>query len=295
MAAELVVVAGATSRLGRAVAAQLKARGLRVRGLSRGAAALAGDPSFDEALAADALQPETLAGAFDGATRVFSSVGASVQPGLAQRRSYLRFDTPANRNLIAAAEEAGAKHFAYVSVAGHADGAHLSYIRAHEAVVEALRASPLSAAVVRPTGFFGALEEAFLPMAGKRGWAPVLGDPDVRSNPIHEEDLAEICADAVCDDGFGEQTVGGPEVLTRREMAVLALEAVGRPATKVRRFPAWMARMGAIFAWPLNPRTAAILKFYAWVGTHDAVFDQRGTRRLGDYFATRARERFGVA
>src|SRR5437868_3404955 len=101
----LVLVAGASGRLGLEVVRELKARGQRVRALGRSARRLEALRGLaDDLCAADALRSESLAPAFEGVDRVFSCLGASVIP-LPQygRRSFSQIDTPANRNLIRAA------------------------------------------------------------------------------------------------------------------------------------------------------------------------------------------------
>jgi uncharacterized protein YbjT (DUF2867 family) len=242
----------------------------------------------DEVVVADALDPPSLAAAVEGVRAVFSCLGASVQPALGHgRASYGDVDTPANCNLIAAASREKVTRFAYVSVAGAASMMHLDYVRAHERVVEALRASGLAYAVVRPTGFFSMLEEAFLPFAA-RGSVPYFGDLDQRSNPIHDDDLAAVCADAVARDDFGEREVGGPEVLSRREVIEAAFAAVGKPP-RLRRVPTAMVRAMSTLATPFHPRIAHILRFFVHVMTHDAIAPAHGTRRIADYFVERAR------
>lgn len=236
---------------------------------------------------ADALDPAQLEGACNDIDVVFSCLGASVSPEMgAGRRTYLDVDTPANRNLIEAAIAAGVRRFVYVSVAGHRQFAHLRYVQAHEAVADMLTERGMSHAVVRPHGLFSALA-ALLPMAAK-GWLPVIGDGSARTNPIHDADLAEVCADAV-EDGGGDRTVGGPEVLTRMGIAHLALDALGKPA-RTRSIPPAMARAMGLLIRPLNPRMADLTAFIAEVSTNDLVVPTSGTRTLGAYLAALARD-----
>jgi uncharacterized protein YbjT (DUF2867 family) len=194
-------------------------------------------------------------------------------------------DTVANLNLLRASEAAGVERFAYVSVAGGRGAlADLAYVRAHERVVDALRASRVAHAVVRPTGFFSAFE-SFLSLA-RWGPVPVLGNRDARTNPIANEDLAEVCADAVEDTSFGEQDVGGPEVVTRGEIAAMARSAVGRRPWSYR-VPGGLVGAGAkAFHW-LHPRLAESIEFFARVGTVDCVAPPRGHQRLEAWFQRR--------
>ena len=277
-----IVVAGATGALGRAACRALSARGHRVRALvRREATAVEG---ADEHVVADGLRPETLAAAVEGANAVFSCMGAPIVPRLgAGRAGFESVDTVANVNVLRAAESAGVERFAYVSVAGGRGAlAELPYVRAHERVVDALRDSNLDHAVVRPTGFFSAFA-SFLSIA-RWGPVPVLGDRDARTNPIATEDLAEVCADAVDDASFGEQEVGGPEVLTRGDIATMARAAVGRRPWSYR-VPAGLVLAGARGLRWLHPRLAESVEFFARVGTVDCVAPPHGQRRLEAWFS----------
>ena len=277
-----ILVAGASGALGRHVTNELIGRGHHVTALihRRPLPTELGDRV--DVARADALDRGQLVGLCEGIDAVFSALGASVLPDMRRgRRSFDKVDTPANLSLIDEAESAGMNRFVYVSVAGHRECGHLRYVGAHEAVVERLRKSSLSTSVIRPPGFFSAFREV-LTMAGK-GTVPVIGDGSARSNPIHEYDLAGLCADAV-EDGSDEITLGGPEVLTRREIVELAFEVLGRPA-KIRRVPPGLVRAMAPLLRPLSPRVADLTAFYAEISTRDLVVPATGTRTLREYFA----------
>ncbi|MFQ5678788.1 MAG: SDR family oxidoreductase [Gemmatimonadota bacterium] len=276
-----VLVAGAAGALGREVTRELLSRGHRVR-------ALVNRTTLPEDLhdkvgvhRADATHLDELRGVADGIDAVFSCLGASVSPRMSRgRRTFHQVDTPANLNLIAAAREAGAGHFVYVSVAGHEELGHLRYVQAHEAVVAALRGSPLSYAVIRPSGFFSAFSE-FLRMAEK-GTVTIIGDGSARTNPVHDRDLAAVCADAV-EGTRGERAVGGPEVLSRREIAELAFLALGKPG-RIRSVSPSALRTIAPLVRPLNPRAGDLIAFVAEVFTQDLVVPACGSRTLAAYF-----------
>ncbi len=277
-----VLVAGAAGALGREVTRELLTRGHRVR-------ALAHRTPLPEDLhakvgvhQADALDPLQLQGACDGIDAVFSCLGASVSPQMFRgRRTFQRVDTPANLNLVDAARNAGSPRFVYVSVAGHEHLGHLRYVQAHEAVVDVLQKSTLSHAVIRPSGFFSAFAE-LLTMA-KKGPVPIIGDGSVHTNPIHDRDLAVVCVDAI-EGEEGERAVGGPEVLTRREIVELVFRSLGKPV-RIRAIPPSIVRVMAPLVRPLNPRFGDLMSFVAEVFTHHLVVPAHGSRTLGDYFA----------
>src|SRR5207244_2695806 len=166
----------------------------------------------DDLVAADALRSEQLAGVMEGVDRVFSCLGASVIPMPRYgARSFSAVDTPANRNLIDEAVRARVAKFVYVSVFGAERLPRNDFVRGHERVVEALRASGLDYSVLRPTGFFSAMEEILL--VASRGVLPEFRGGAPRTNPIHEADLAELCVGAFDKPRGWERDVGGPDVL----------------------------------------------------------------------------------
>ncbi|MEW5852202.1 MAG: SDR family oxidoreductase [Myxococcota bacterium] len=286
---DLILVAGCTGVLGRHVVKLLQARGHRVRALTRDKSRL-GSLGFtpDEVHEADALDPARLTGACDGVTRVFSCLGASVQPlPRLGRATFSQVDWPANRNLVDEAKRAGVSRMVYVSVHGGQQARGLDYMDAHERVVEHLQASGLDHGVVRPTGFFSALE-SLLEMA-QGGTAPLMGGGTTRSNPIHDEELAAACVEMV-EGREREVEVGGPEVLTRKQMVELAFAALGKPP-KFRHVPLGVARMGSTLMKPFHPRLADLGLFYAYLHAHDGVAPLRGQKTLGNHLKERARAR----
>lgn len=282
---ETVLLAGASGMLGRRIAGALRRRGLRVRAFVRSAEALArSGASADEVVedgSASARTPE----ATRGVAAVISCLGASVQPTLGRGwRGFMAVDARLNLGLIDAAEAAGVGRFVYVSVLHTPEMRRLAYVEAHERVAARLRGGRLAGVVLRPTGFFSALE-AYLEMA-RRGPIPLFGDGSARSNPIHDEDLAEACV-AALEGPPGVRTAGGPDVLTRRELAAMACEAVS-VAPRFREVPAALVRAAGALLRPFHPRLGQLMQFYAAVTTTDLVAEAVGRRRLVDYFRERA-------
>lgn len=283
---ETVLVAGASGMLGRCVAQVLRNRGLRVRALTRDPQRLArSNAQVDEVVTGDASVPAQAASAVAGARAVISCLGASVQPALGHGwRGFFAVDTRANTRLIEAAEAAGVERFVYVSTLHRPGMETLAYVRAHEAVAERLLGGKLAGTVIRPTGFFSAL--ASLLELARAGPLPQIGDGSARSNPIADEDLAEVCVRAL-EVVPGVQEVGGPEVLSRRELGELVFAALGLPP-KVRAVsPAAVRTIGALLR-PLHPRLGQLLPFYAAVNTRDLVAARVGTRKIGAFFRERA-------
>jgi uncharacterized protein YbjT (DUF2867 family) len=276
-----ILVAGASGALGRRVVKLLAARDWRVRALTRDPRRLT---SLGSAVA-EVADARALDRAVAGAEAVFSCLGAPVLPDPRFGwRGFRGVDLPINRALVGAAARAGVKKVTYVSCFHDVAMRRLAYIDAHEGVVDAMRASGLAWSVVRPTGFFSAIG-SFLDMA-RTGPLPQFGRPEARTNPIHDDDLADICVEAVHGD-VQEIDAGGPEVLSRGEMAELAFAALGK-TPRYRRVPSWLMRAAAWILRPLHPRVADLLAFFNTIAARDLIAPLHGTRRLGSYLTERA-------
>ncbi len=274
-----ILVAGATGSVGREVVRQAKERGHRVSALSRHAAQLQG--IADRAIPFDATQgvPELA-----GHEVVISALGASVAMSNPDRRSFRAIDLGGNLNLLKAAKRAAVEHFIYVAAHVETGYASTSYILAHEEFINALQASGLRYSILRPTGIYSAFHD-FIPMA-RRGLMIVLGDGKARTNPIHQSDVAKACLDAI-DSGPREQNLGGPDIVTRREIAELAFAAVGK-RPRILHLPAALMDLGGGITRIFNPRLGEMLEFVSRVAVVDCLAPRMGTRRLSDYLNEKA-------
>jgi uncharacterized protein YbjT (DUF2867 family) len=287
----LLLVAGASGALGARIALAARARGWRVRALGRDRERLPYVLQPD-AVVGDARDPAVAAQAVAGVDAIVSAAGASVRPALGHGwRGYRAVDTALHRALIAAA--AHQPRFVYVSVHHPPAMRRLAYVAAHEDVVDQLRASPLPHAIVRPTGFFSALA-TYLDLA-RSGAVPEIGRGDTRTNPIDDDDLAEICLHALEDPARHlELAAGGPDVVTRRAIAEQAFAALGL-APHFRRVPLAVARLTAALLRPVHPRLSQLTAFVAALAEHDVVAPVMGTRRLADDLAARASRAAGAS
>lgn len=277
-----VLVAGATGYLGGFVAREIKARGHFVRALARSPEKLGSlRGSLDDVFPGQVTRPGTLEGACDGIDVVFSSVG------ITRQKDGLRFrdvDYQGNRNLLELAQRAGVGRFVYVSVFDGSHLRHLDIVRAHEDFVDVLQTSGLEYAVIRPTGYFSDMGE-FLEMA-RRGRVYLIEEGEHRSNPIHGADLAVTCADAV-EGGRQEIDVGGPDVLSYREVAELAFRVLGRPA-RVTSLPVWVATAAIALTRIISRHQAGLLAFFTAAMTRDGVAPRTGSHTLEAHFRSLA-------
>jgi len=153
-------------------------------------------------------------------------------------------------------------------------------VDAHEEFVAALAASGMGYTVVRPTGFFYVFEEVF--KMAERGRVLLVGDGGVKTNPVHEEDVARECADAV-EVGERELHVGGPETYTRREIAELAFAALKREP-KISSLPPALVRALIKPVRLFDQRLYDFCEFAVAVSTRDVVAPPAGKRSFRKYF-----------
>ena len=273
-----VLVAGATGYLGGFVAQEFKARGYFVRALARSPKKL--DQlwdSTDEIVEAEVTRPDTLEHVCDGIDVVFSSIGITRQKdGL----SFRDVDYQGNKNLLQAAQRAGVKKFVYVSAFNGPSLRHLDIGKAHEDFVDELKASGIDHAVLRPTGYYSDMGEVFEMARKGRVW--LIGSGANPVNPIHGADLAVACANAMEGDRT-EINVGGPLIITWREVAALAFEILEKPA-RISYVPEWLmwsiVRLVRLF----NRHQGDLLAFFTTMATTDVVAPAIGTQTLEAHF-----------
>lgn len=279
-----VLVAGATGQLGKAVVAELKQRGYWVKACGRNERklqALKQEFGIEEIAAADLTDTGTFPGVCDQIDAVISCAGASMSMNnFGDRKSFYEVDYQGNLNLLTEAGKQQVGKFVYVSLAEADKLRQTEYADAHEKFVEALRASGLKQAVIRPTGFFGFHLEILKFAAKGRGM--LIGSGECRTNPIHEADVARVCVNALESD-ISEMAVGGPEIFTRKETVELAFAALNRPP-KLMKFSPGMFKLMIAPLKLINRRIYALMEFGVAVTQIDVVAPSVGSERLKPYF-----------
>ena len=275
-----VLVAGATGYLGGFVAKEFKSRGHYVRALARSPHKLDHmKEEIDEIVKSEITDPISIKGICEGIDLVFSSIGITRQK---DKLTFKDVDYQGNRNLLEVAQKAGVMKFIYVSVFNGPNLPHLAIVKAHEDFVDELKASGIDYAVIRPTGYFSDMKE-FFNMA-KKGRVYLFGPGNNRMNPIHGADLAKICADAM--EGKNQEIdIGGPEVLTYRKIAELALEIQGKPI-KISSIPVWMMNLITCITKLFNRHQGELLAFQTTAMTSEVVAPTTGIHTLKEHYRT---------
>ena len=279
-----VLVAGATGYLGRYVVAELHSRGHLVRAVVRdrdrarregpwGSPSLDGlvdewalgsvtDPRFTRDLAADV-------------EHVVSALGVT-----RQKADPWQIDNLANLAILnSALKHAGS--FTYINTLG-GDRCPARLTRAKSAFAQTLSVAEIGAQIINPPAYFSDVTEV-LTMA-RRGLVAVFR-PEARINPIHGADLAAYVVDRMEEGRTGTWDVGGPDVLSWRELAHLAFDAVGK-RSRVLTVPAWALPPALRLTGLFSPRLADTAQFMTWNMMRNCVAPTTGTHHLADFYRT---------
>lgn len=274
-----ILIAGATGYLGNYIAQELKQQDYYTKVLVRNPKKFEqSGTTADEIVKAEITDKSTLEDCCKDIEVVISSIGITKQKdGL----SYLDVDYQANLNLLEVAKRSGVKKFVYISVLNGEKLKNLKICEAKEKFVDELKKSELDFCVIRPNGFFSDMTE-FYNMA-KNGRIYLFGDGNLKSNPIHGEDLAKFCV-SVIKSNDKEIEIGGPETLTQNEIAKVAFDSVGK-TPKITYVPDRIRRMIlSVARLILNTRKFGPIEFVMNVMAIEMVAPEYGKHTLKEYF-----------
>ncbi len=273
------LVAGATGYLGRYVVKEFKKQGYWVRAITRNAEQLKNLSEYiDEIVIGEVTDVGFVREICKDIDIVFSSIGITKQK---DNLTYLDVDYQGNKNLLEDAQKEGVSKFIYVSVFNAEKMNNLKGIQAKLKFTGALKSSGLDYAIVNPNGFYSDMLD-YLSMA-KQGRGFVFGTGENRMNPIHGEDLAEICVKAA-DGNEKEINIGGPDVLTHNEILAYAFESYGK-TKKISRIPIWIRNaILTILRKFTSVKTYGPLEFFMTVLAMDMVAPSYGKFHLKDFF-----------
>ena len=284
MKTEKILLAGATGYLGQYILAALLREEyptrIVVRNKSKLSPALLTHPLL-EVVEAEVTQPDTLRGVCKGVHKVISSVGITRQKdGL----TYEQVDFQANKNLLDEALREGVRKFIYVSVFKGEAMRHIAIGAAKEHFVDTLKASGLDYCIIRPSGFYSDMTIFFKMAKAKKDEILLFGKGQYAMNPIHGEDLAEVCV-AQLERYEREVNVGGAEIFTQTEMARLAFEVLHKPAN-ISYLPDWVRRLILKMGKYLLPKSIyGAIEFFLTTMAMDVVAPmQVGKHRLKAFF-----------
>lgn len=273
----MILIAGGTGHLGTKLVPLLAARGLQVRVLTR-------DPERArrtmgqgvEAARGDVRDPASLKSALAGVDAVVSAITGFGPGGEGPRP----IDHQGNRNLIHAAEAAGAGRYVLMSMHGAAPDHPMELLRAKYLAEQELRASTLEWTIIRPTVFM----ELWAGIVGgpilTTGRATIFGRGDNPVNFISAGDVARFVDLALSDPALRdhELDIGGPENVTLTQLAIAVANVVGRRAA-LRHVPLPAMRLASVLMRPIKPDVAGLIHAGVQMDTSDMTLDVSDLRR----------------
>ncbi|WP_136717290.1 complex I NDUFA9 subunit family protein [Halorientalis salina] len=237
-----VLVVGGSGFIGTHLSGELTERGHEVTVVSREPEA-EDLPEGVDTVRGDVTAYDSIEGAFEGQDAVVFLVALSplFKPKGGDDQHFA-IHTEGTRNVVAAAEEHGVDRILQMSALGADPEGSTAYIRSKGEAEEIVNESDLDAVVFRPSVVFGEGGE-FVSFTKKlKGmFAPGLpiyplpGGGKTRFQPIWVGDLVPMLADAIeAEDHTGETyEIGGPEVLTLKEITNMVYESEGKSVSIV--------------------------------------------------------------
>lgn len=274
-----ILLAGSTGYLGIHIAKVLQNKGYDFSAIARNPEKLEqNDIRANAVLTAELTSPEGISECCSDIDVVISTVGITRQK---DGMTYMDVDYQANLNLLQEAKKSGVKKFIYIAALNGDKLKHLKICAAKELFVEQLKNSGMDYCIVRPNGFFSDMSE-FFHMAQK-GKIYLFGDGELKTNPIHGEDLAAVCVDAI-DSPEKEIEIGGPETLTHNEIATLAFDILGEKP-KIAYIPHWVRvailKLVRLFT---GSKTYGPIEFFMTVMAMDMIAPRYGKDTLKEHF-----------
>jgi uncharacterized protein YbjT (DUF2867 family) len=300
-----VCVAGATGYLGTRVVAALRSRGLEVTAIVRNhvdrpalrtLVGLGASIAAVDAACKESYEPEL------ANINVAISCLASRNAGQEAANDFWAIDRDATLRFGRTAVACGVRHVILVATfEGPASRRQSEFSDAKEQAVDGVRlaceTAHVALTVIRPTAYFSDLTDRAFESVAKHHRYTQIGDGSHRINPIDGDDVAEFIWNHLAPDGALDRDypIGGPDIMTFHEIGCLAAECLGTQGTlRFRRIPVAVLRLLAALAVGAGKvshrwrRSAAILNWMIYAGTHDAVAPSTGKRHLRGIFATKS-------
>ncbi|SMO38160.1 complex I NDUFA9 subunit family protein [Paracoccus laeviglucosivorans] len=232
-AAKLVTIYGGSGFLGRQIARILAAQGWRVRVAVRrpneaGVVRTYGAPGQIEPVPCNVRDDASVLACMADADAVVNCVGVLVEEG---KNTFAAVHDEAAGRIARLSAQLNVPHFVHVSALGadaDADSRYAASKGRGEAAVLSHRAD---AVILRPSIIFGSDDNFFNRIASMTRFGPVLMVPgaDTPVQPVYVMDVANaavLAAQGKAAPGIYE--LGGPEVMTMRDVARLVLRATDR-------------------------------------------------------------------
>ena len=256
-----ILVTGASGYVGGRLISELLSRGRSVRALARDPAKADQPPEVD-VRGGDAVSGRGLREALEGCRTAYYLIH-SMGRGSGDA-DFARRDREAAVNFGEAAREAGTERVVYLGGLGPTGEDASEHLRSRHEVAELLRQRVPELTYVRAAMIIGQGSASFEMLRHLVTRLPVMITPrwvDTRSQPVAVDDVVRALADvAELEDAAGEVQLGGPEVLTYREMMARAARVFGRHPPAVVKVPVLSPRLSSYWVSLVTPVETGLVR-----------------------------------
>ncbi|HTJ70398.1 MAG TPA: SDR family oxidoreductase [Actinospica sp.] len=274
----LCLVTGATGYVGGRLVPRLLEAGYGVRCMTRSRANLRDQPWFDqvEVVEADAADPVATAEALDGVRSAYYLIHSMLGGP-----RFEEADRAAARNFAAQAAKAGVGRLVYLGGLAPTDGQTLSaHMRSRGEVGRILLDSGVPTVVLRAAVIIGSGSASFEMLRYLTERLPAMVTPkwvDSRVQPIAVRDVLRylVAAADLDEDVTGSFDIGGPDVLTYRQMMQRYAAVAGLGQRRIIPVPVLSPRLSSHWVGLVTPIPGSLARPLIDSLRHDAVCRDR--------------------
>lgn len=256
----MILLVGASGRLGRAVAERMLDENIAFRAACRNPrkAQWLSDRGVT-VVPLDLQSGAAVVGLMDGMSKVITCIHGLLGRS---RLSIRRVDVDGHRLLIDAAAKAGMQRFVFISASGASSSHPSEFWRAKAQTESYLKLSGLDYVILRPSAFMDLYAHDLIGASVLRGrTAVLLGDGTTPRNMIAVSDVADVAVKALMRDDLSCRSidVGGLDNPTEREVAALYAHLSGKK-NSVRTIPTLALKMLSTLIDPFHAGVGHLLR-----------------------------------
>jgi uncharacterized protein YbjT (DUF2867 family) len=281
-----ILVTGATGYVGGRLVPLLLGSGYRVRAMSRSLQKLQARPWANhphmELIKADALDAESLSRAVRGCRAIYYLVHSMNS----ETASFAETDRRAAQNMVEAASKEGVERMIYLGGLGETNHAKLSrHLRSRHEVAAILQAGKVPTTVLRAAVILGSGSVSFeimrylverLPVMITPKWVNTLNQPiAIRNVLFYLRGCLET--DEVLSQSFD---IGGPDILTYRELFDIYAEEAGLPKRRIIPIPLLSLVLSSYWLHFITPVPSPIARSLAAGLRNEVICHDHRIRRI---------------
>ncbi|MHC4320981.1 MAG: NAD(P)H-binding protein [Planctomycetota bacterium] len=263
---DIVLILGGTGFIGKKLVSELTRRNIRLRLLVRNPskvpAAILKNKNV-EIVKGDIVRGDGLKEAVHGIHTAYYLVHSMGGKGMFKNTEFARMDKNAAENFVNSADAANIKRVIYLGGLGEVGKGLSEHLRSREEVARILSSGKLQTTVLRAAIIIGAGSASFIMLKYLVERLPVMICPkwiDTRIQPIAVNDVLAYLTGCLLNPDTAGKTfdIGGPEVLTYREMMQQYTEAVGIPRRIIFRAPVLSPHLASFWVDLVTPIPSGI-------------------------------------